>query len=147
MDFNSSMFPFDETDELFQLPSIQQDELQVTPYPDCSKQNNSRQRKSLAAFGDSDENPNDNKKKKILHKDLERQRRQRIATLYDSLRSLLPLEYLKAGVEVVMSSALEKDEKLPLSRVLQVIVGEGLSIVSCISTKEMRDYFTLLNLR
>nr|WIE96205.1 basic helix-loop-helix transcription factor [Loropetalum chinense var. rubrum] len=209
MDFVSSMFPFDQTDELFQFSSIpcqhhkiQQDELRLTPYPEendlTKKPNYRRRQKSSAAFGDSEENPNENKKK-ILHRDLERQRRVEMGTLYDSLRSLLPLEYLKgkrsisdhmhesvnyikhlqkkieelsdkrdvlikrlsnsntlnvgqecsqsrpldfvtvkpcwAGVEVVMSCALTKEEQLPLSRVLQVIIKEGLSIVSCISTK------------
>ncbi|XVF12395.1 hypothetical protein REPUB_Repub08aG0114200 [Reevesia pubescens] len=52
-----------------------------------------QQRKLLAS--DKSENSNDDDKKKLMHRDIERQRRQETATLYASLRTLLPLEYIK----------------------------------------------------
>lgn len=142
---------------------------------------------------------NDDYKKKMLHRDLERLRRQEMATLYASLRTLLPLEYIKGyravsdhmngavnyikdlkqrveglratrdelkklsessvgfdseinssssyfspscvmvnpcpcGVEVVISTHL-RVQGLPLSRALQVILDQGLNVVSCVSTR------------
>ncbi|XP_004300739.1 PREDICTED: transcription factor bHLH36 [Fragaria vesca subsp. vesca] len=161
-------------------------------------------RKTSITFGeiDDDQNPDQESKKvkKIMHRDIERQRRQEMTTLYASLRSHLPLEYLKGkrsisdhvhqaanyikhlqkdleelrekkdelknqsnisgsstavvenlqtpsimgdsvilvrpactGVEIVVSTPLKQG--LPLSRVIGILVSEGLSIVSCNSAK------------
>ncbi|KAK6275635.1 hypothetical protein POUND7_005344 [Theobroma cacao] len=153
-----------------------------------------QQRKLLAS--DKSENSNDDNKKKMMHRDIERQRRQEMATLYASLRTLLPLEYIKGkraisdhmngavcyikdlqkridelsakrnelkklsnsscfdqgmssndsfpssavvrqslnGVEVVISTGLGA-QALTLSRVLELLLEEGLDVVSCISTR------------
>ncbi|GFS33278.1 basic helix-loop-helix (bHLH) DNA-binding superfamily protein [Actinidia rufa] len=103
MEFFSSVFPYDQMDELLQLSPvpfqqhrIQEDTLLVTPSL-CNgditgKPGNSRRRKSPVA---QDDTPLDYKIKKIIHRDVERQRRQEMATLNGSLRSLLPLEHVK----------------------------------------------------
>ncbi|KAL4298394.1 hypothetical protein GQ457_12G007230 [Hibiscus cannabinus] len=139
-------------------------------------------------------NSNDDDKKKSMHRDIERQRRQEMSTLYASLRTLLPLEYIKGkraisdqmngamsyikdlqkrvdelsakrdelkkvsldsggfhrggeafpssvvvrqsldGAEVVVSTGLD-GQALNLSRVLQLLLEEGLDVVNCISTR------------
>ncbi|KAJ7975617.1 transcription factor bHLH [Quillaja saponaria] len=145
-----------------------------------------------------------NDSKKMLHRDIERQRRQEMSTLYKSLRSLLPFELIKGkrsmsdhmneavnyikllqnnieekgakrdelknlsstlntvdhygngsgsgsgsgssnscltvyqsssgGVEIEITSS-SRQVKLPLSRILEVLLEEGLEVVNCVSTK------------
>jgi hypothetical protein len=105
--FPISMFQYEQgDDQLFQISSIipgQPDQLPVltTSQDGCDltdKLDHSRRRKSSITNDETDhENLNDKKKKKkkIIHRDIERQRRQEMATLHANLQSLLPVEYIK----------------------------------------------------
>ncbi|KAI3458234.1 hypothetical protein Pfo_014897 [Paulownia fortunei] len=160
-----------------------------------------RQRKASSAAGiHENKDEGSNEFQKSVHRDVERQRRQEMAGLYASLRSLLPLEYIKGkrsitdhlhqavsyikhmqtkieemqmrrdklkklsnlpgaavyaedpnpnisdssncvkvnlcrdGMEILISSSIN-EESFPLSKVLADLLGRGLNVVSCISTR------------
>lgn len=206
-----SMFPLHQGDELcFNISSdphqqhdIPQD-LILARYAalqgsdTTNKMENGRRRFLISMDGNEvarDHSKNNNKK--MMHRNIERQRRQEMTTLHASLRALLPLEFIKGkrsisdhmnesvnyikylqkkikelsakrdglrkfsnlsfdspsgssnkyspispvtlqpypgGIEVVFDSDF-RGQDFPLSRVLQVLLEEGISVVNCVSTK------------
>lgn len=102
------MFPLHQGNELlFQIPytpsqqyyTFQQDMIRDDEAGNLSSHKGKNRTRKLLARDNNDESSNDGKKmKKIMHRDMERQRRQDMATLYTSLRSLLPLEYIKVNI-------------------------------------------------
>ncbi|XP_030476142.1 transcription factor bHLH120-like [Syzygium oleosum] len=118
MSYFTTTIPFDQTDEFFQCPSFDshQQHHQVDDYDDILCQLSSppdgnffmgetlddhdRQGNKMSSAFDKSmagvkPNVNTNKNKKVIHRDIERQRRQEMATLYGSLRKQLPIEFLK----------------------------------------------------
>ncbi|XP_050266464.1 transcription factor bHLH36-like [Quercus robur] len=162
-----------------------------------------RSHKILATPDNNEENLSNNNERKIMRRDIERQRREQMASLYSSLRLLLPLEFIKgkrsasdlineaanyikhmtekiqglqverdqlknlsnstafipgieisnncslnyatvrvseAGVEILMSSWL-REEGFLLSKVLELLLEEGLSVIRCASNKTNQRLF------
>lgn len=50
-------------------------------------------------------------------------------------RSWVSVQPCFAGIEIVVSSSSFIGENFPLTRILQLLLGEGLDLVSCITTK------------
>ncbi|KAL4604306.1 hypothetical protein ACB092_10G184200 [Castanea dentata] len=162
-----------------------------------------RSHKILSTPDNNEENLGNNNERKIMRRDNERQRREQMASLYSSLRLLLPLEFIKgkrsvsdlineaanyikhmtekiqglqverdqlknpsnstafipgiessnncslnyvtvrvseAGIEILMSSWL-REEGFLLSKVLELLLEEGLSVIRCSSNKTNERLF------
>lgn len=56
-----------------------------------------RSHKILSTPDNNEENLGNNNERKIMRRDIERQRREQMASLYSSLRLLLPLEFIKVN--------------------------------------------------
>lgn len=56
-----------------------------------------RSHKILATPDNNEENLSNNNERKIMRRDIERQRREQMASLYSSLRLVLPLEFIKVN--------------------------------------------------
>nr|QFU95354.1 basic helix-loop-helix DNA-binding superfamily protein 120b [Eriobotrya japonica] len=163
-----------------------------------------RRKSSLPLTSDGaknqDKSNDEDEKKKVMHREIEKKRRQEMANLYGSLRSVLPLEFIKgkrsladhmneavnyikqlqtrikifgakrgelkmgsassnlsastlghgssgssstststlvavhpclAGVEIVVSTAGSAEQFFLLSRMLKILLGQGLNVISC----------------
>ncbi|KAL2527164.1 basic helix-loop-helix (bHLH) DNA-binding superfamily protein [Abeliophyllum distichum] len=127
------------------------------------KDTKKRQRiSSVSVQENKDGNSNEINNKKVVHREIEKQRRQEMTKLCASLRSLLPIEYLKGKRSVsnhmneavnyikhiqtsIEELSMRRDElknscnsssiEVSLSRVLVELLERGLNVVSCETTK------------
>lgn len=74
--------------------------------PDLTHKRRQPSSSSSTAFRGDLENPNEKKKKKVIHREIERERRKEMAALYANLRLLIPLEHLKVKLTFNFKSIL-----------------------------------------
>ncbi|KAK9672712.1 hypothetical protein RND81_12G119000 [Saponaria officinalis] len=180
------MFPFQKGDLCFQISNNNNNNNnndQVANNSIFNTQNNKRKHKhrsktSSLAKQDDKTDKNDIKynyndkininrdevdNKKMIHREIERQRRQEMATLYSSLRSILPLEYVKGKrttsdhideatkyiKDLERNIKMLRDKRVQLKETIcsssnkslhkndgcNVLDEEGLDVVSCVSTR------------
>lgn len=104
------MYFFNQGDELvFQIqnnnPKPEQQTIQqdlVMSQAASPQGGNKRLRKKPLSIGEDIKD--DERSKKIMHREIERQRRQEMGQLHGSLRSLLPLEFIKVRIHIVLLS-------------------------------------------
>ncbi|XP_048129452.1 transcription factor bHLH118-like, partial [Rhodamnia argentea] len=195
--FLSKTFPLQPNTDLLYLPLnhypipedriIHDDEdLHGLCVMDKKDKNKGLGKSALISCSGSSKRDEDCDPQKKMHRDVERGRRREMSTLCASLRSLLPLEYIKGnrttsdhiggaanyinhlerkikelesrrdelkssnrsvrassvgpcldGVEIVIQSASSRDQdpNFPLSKALQLLLEEGISVASCVSTR------------
>ncbi|GKA68966.1 Myc-type, basic helix-loop-helix domain-containing protein [Tanacetum coccineum] len=149
------MFSFQQSDELvfhqipslisFQQPATNQQDLIVEDKDHVTMEGITNKSVSKTRKRQEDQSPSSSKpnsatpedstkdehtQRKLVHREIERQRRQDMAKLYASLRGLLPLEFVKISIN---SCPLE--EGFPLSRILKAISKEGFKVITCTCTK------------
>ncbi|KAL3521474.1 hypothetical protein ACH5RR_019623 [Cinchona calisaya] len=200
-DLFSSLIPIQENDPLLYPDTPVHQDSDVTVIDNNISTGKRQQKKPSSAIilADNDhngKNPDETKKKRAVHTNIERQRRQEMATMCASLRNLLPLEYIKGkrsvsdhvheaanyikhmkknireleakrdklrnssggssaansssiiftvrpcsdGVtEILVENGLG-DDGFPLSRILDMLLNEGLTVVNCVSTKSNEKF-------
>ncbi|KAL5570144.1 hypothetical protein UlMin_026719 [Ulmus minor] len=195
------MFPLHNSKEMTSFNSDQQNKIPqdlILNHASLDGRDHGGRRKLSSTLENQNLENSSDQAKKTVHREIERQRRQEMATLHEELRSLLPLEYIKgkrsisdqmngavnyikhftmkikelgiqrdnlikrsnlceldprirsstsnynsstsnitinfclSGVEIVYSTM---TEIVPLSRVLKLLLGEGLTLVNCVTTK------------
>lgn len=189
--FSNSLHPQHKISEDLILDDDHDNNSPLVPYSDKKLRSTRPKKLFYEPGGTSHDNSNEEYAKKMIHREIERQRRQEMATLHASLRSLLPLEFIKGKRSISdqmneavnyinhlqknikglsdkrdqlknklsMNSSLENhenassgfiihqnsgtlieisgfsEEGVPLSKLLQLLLEEGLQVIGCLSSQ------------